>query len=498
MHHPVQLAIFAAGSLAAGAAALALRRRTARPVAFVLAGACVFVAALFALKILPLLLREEGFLRSDGLYPLWARWETSPAPAWILLALVAGAGLVALLWGLTERAGPGLLVAALALTGTLWIALALSNGHGVSGLTGPFRRDADYQADVPRFASLPEIWRTYVDRQAELSLHGRTHPPGAVTVLWVLDRLLGGSLVATCLAVVLLSAAGLLPVLMLARACLDDAGARVAAVLWTTTPAVALYGATSMDMVFALPLVAAAAAFAWGLRTPPPRRAAGWGVAAGTALALGSLFTFSSAVLAVALLIASALVGRRHPEDRPRLTLLLGATGLTCFALLVSLRAAGFDWLACLDTARRIDAADHPATLSPSYWLLTRLMGVLDVLLLAGPAGAALWLGALRRRAFDRREEVEGAPAVSPRLIGVALGRGTAVAVAAFLLLGIYKIGETGRIFLFLMPLIPILAVARLQRAWPTPRSWVRGAVALAALGLAQAALFEWLLDTRW
>ena len=87
---------------------------------------------------------------------------------------------------------------------------------------------------------------------------------------------------------------------------------------------------------------------------------------------------------------------------------------------------------------------------------------------------------------------------MTPRLLGVALSRAAAMAVLAFLLLGVYKIGETGRILLFLIPLVPLLAVARLQRAWPTRTSWHRGVTAVALLNLAQAFLFEMLLDTRW
>lgn len=493
MHHPVQLAIFLLASTTLGAIALALRPHAERPLGYVLRAAAAFGAALFALKLLPLFLPEEGFLRSDGLYPLWARWQSSETPGWIAPALLCGIPCVAALVGRVS-----LRPLAFALAPALWIGLALTHG-GADGVTEPFRRDADYQADVARFRSLEEIWRTYEERQPTLSLHGRTHPPGAVTVLWVLHRLTGGDLLAACLAVVLLSAAGLLPVYALARAFMDRAGAEAATLLWITTPAVALYGATCMDMVFAVPLVASAAAFAWGVRGPSGAlaSAAGWGVLSGTALAVGSLFTFSSAVLAVTLVLTAALVTRRQPRERVRLTVLLGTTGVTCLALLLALRPLGFDWFACLETARRVDVAQNPAGLSPSYWVLTRLMGVLDVLLLAGPAAAMLWLGGLRRRAFARSETPQE-DSVVPRLVGVALSRAAAVAVLAFLLLGVYKIGETGRILLFLLPLVPLLAVARLQRAWPTLHTWQRGVAVLVALNLVQVAAFELLLDTRW
>ena len=487
MQHPVQLLGCLAGVVASAAAAWTLQRHRGRPVGFVLRSAAVLAAAIFALKLLPLFLPPEGFVGPDWIYPLWALWRPATAPGWIVLALAVAVPLVL---------GNGRM--RLALVPVLWIALALTNG-GLSGLSEPFRRDADYHADVARFHSLPEIWRTYEERQPTLSLHGQTHPPGAVTLLWLLERVLGEDLGRLCLAVVLLSAAGLLPVYALARACLDRPGAEAATVLWATTPAVALYGATCMDMVFALPLVSSAAAFGWGVRAEPGavRATAGWGCLSGLALGLGSLFTFSSAVMAVTFLLSAALVSRRQPGERPRLTVLLATTGLTCVALLLSLRLLGFDWLACLDRAQELDEKLFPATLSLSYWLLTRVKGALDVLILVGPAAAALWLGGMRRRAFAPPAEPEETP-VTARLLGVALSRAAAMAVLAFLLLGVYKIGETGRILLFLIPLVPVLAVTRLQRAWPTRASWHRGVTAVALLNLAQTFLFELLLDTRW
>lgn len=487
MQYPVQLAVCLLGMLGLGASAWALRRRAGRPVAYVLQGAAVLTAAIFALKLLPLFLPAEGLVGPAWEFPLWALWRPTTAPFWILLALAAA---LPVLLG----RGPFRFV----LVPVLWIGLALTNG-GLPGLSEGFRRDKDYQADVARFRTVPEIWRTYVERQPTLSVHGQTHPPGAVTVLWLLARVNGSHLTRTCLVVVLLSAAGLLPVYALARACLDRWGAEAAALLWATTPAVALYGATCMDMIFAVPLVSSAAAFAWGVRGRPDalRQAVGWGLLSGIALAVGSLFTFSAAVLAVTFLLTVALVSRRQPSERPRLLVLLGTTGVTCLLLLLALRPLGFDWLNCLDTARRLDERLFPATLSPSYWLLTRVKCLLDVVLLAGPATAALWLGGLRRRAFAPPAEPEETP-VPPRLLGVALSRAAAVVVLAFLLLGVYKIGETGRILLFLLPLVPVLAVARLQRAWPTRGTWQRGMRTVALLNLTQAFLFEVLLDTRW
>ena len=79
MHHPVQLAVFLLAATTLGAVALALRPHADRPLGHVIRAGVAFTSILFALKLLPLFLPEEGFLRSDGLYPLWARWEPAVA-----------------------------------------------------------------------------------------------------------------------------------------------------------------------------------------------------------------------------------------------------------------------------------------------------------------------------------------------------------------------------------------------------------------------------------
>jgi hypothetical protein len=64
---------------------------------------------------------------------------------------------------------------------------------------------------VGAFSSFGEIWRGYTLAQPGLSIHGRTHPPGAVSLLWALGRAAGGRLPLVCFAVVLIGALGLLP-----------------------------------------------------------------------------------------------------------------------------------------------------------------------------------------------------------------------------------------------------------------------------------------------
>jgi hypothetical protein len=294
-----------------------------------------------------------------------------------------------------------------------------------------------------------------------------------VATLWLLDRLLHGRLAWLSLAVVALGASMLPIVHAWAREHRGPIAARRAALLWLATPAVLLYGATCMDMVFALPLAASAAVFAAGSRRGT--RPVGWGAAAGALLGVGFLFTYSAAVLAVAFAAIAALGGTRRDVAR-----LAAAGGATIAVLLAARLATGFDAFAGMLLAAAIDARENPASLSVSYYALTRLMGGLDFLLLAGVAGAPAWLSAVRRGVPE--DEV---------LQRVA--RGIAIAVAVFLLAGAYKIGETGRIFLFVMPLVAIVSAGR-----EGDRVMTRDAWTIVLLHVLQAGVFEFFLDTRW
>ncbi len=468
------------------------------------ARAAGFLAVVFALKVLPLLAPALGLLRRDFLFPLWALWQRGDGVWWLLPVFAVGLGLAAFAFRPGRRRLTPAVFALLTMTSAalLWLSLSLTNGGWPEGLVEPMLRGADYYVDVERFSSPADIWHHYVARQESLSLHGRTHPPGALTLLWVLDWLAGGRAGGVSLAVVLLSALGLLPMLAWARCFLPERGARAAALLWVLTPAVALYGATSMDMIFALPLMTAGAFFAMALTRAVPATSRPWllpAVTAGLFLAMGFLFTFSAAVLA-ATWMATALLAPRQIR-RHALAILITAGTSCIIALALVMASTGLDLVACLQVAISLDAAEAPATLSLRYYFLTRLMGVMDFLILAGVALSPVWLRALWR---GWTAETSAGPEIPPDhessndAVLLALGRGMALAVCIFLALGAYKIGETGRIFLFLMPFM-ILPAARSLAATGRATAtglWLFTITALWHLG--QTALMEWFLDTRW
>ena len=462
------------------------------------AAACGFLAALFLLKTLPLLGSPIGLLRRDFLFPLRALWRDGNGVHWLLPITILAVMLITIILRSGQRILPQVLTTGvlMGLAASLWICLSLTNGGWPEGLLEPLVRSADYYIDVERFPSLAALWRDYVVQQPYLSVYGRTHPPGALTVLWVLDRAWGMYVPGVAFTIVLLASLGVLPVVLWARRFLGDRQTPATVALWILTPSVALYGATSMDMIFAVPLLAAGALFALAVAGDPESSQGGPGhmvkaAAAGLFLAIGFLFTFSAAVLAVAFVLTSALVPR---SLRRHALVMVAVSGVTSMIVVgVVALATGFDPVACLQTAMALDAIDAPATLSLRYYLLTRLMGILDHLVMSGVIIAPIWLGVVL---LGWRRQPDG-ESTDDRVL-LALSRAAALSVALFLALGAYKIGETGRIFVFLMPFLLIPAVRRLsiQYARPQTLSWALAVVAAWHLG--QTVLMEWFLDTRW
>ena len=196
-------------------------------------------------------------------------------------------------------------------------------------------------------------------------------------------------------------------------------------------------------------------------------------------LGVGLLFSFSSSVLAIIYMgVAAVALARRDGTGRGEVARLAAAGG-ACVGVLGIAYLAGFDEWACLRHAMTIDARQAPAFVSASYWAMTRLMGAMDFVVMSGFAAGALWL----RELCSRRDDPDLA----------AWGRLSALACLAVLAAGVYKIGETGRIWLFLVPLV-VLSAARVTLA----RGRGGGVEAVIVLQAAQAFLFEYFLDTRW
>jgi hypothetical protein len=368
-----------------------------------------------------------------GAAPFVGTWQ--PALGWRLLPAAAFA-VVAVRWGpgLARRLSWARLLAACWAAGLGWaVALALVDGPGA--LTAPLATRYDYLVEVPSVGSPGAFLRGFVDAVPSYATHVKSHPPGMVLGLWVLDRAgLGGSGPAAAL-VLAVGASAAVAAVVAAREVVGEAAARRAAPFVALAPA-AVFAATSADALFA-------GVTAWGaaLVVLATGRRGGRSVAlaAGGGVVLGAALFLSYGAVLVLLVPAAVAVARRRLDS-----MVLASAG----AMLVAgaFAAAGFWWLDGLAAARQQYAAGLSGLRPYSYFVVANL-AVLAVLL--GPATAA----ALGRRG--------GRPA------GLLVGAALAAVVAADLS-GLSK-GEVERIWL---PFVPWLVVACCALA-DRPRAWL-------------------------
>jgi hypothetical protein len=350
----------------------------------------------------------------------------------------------------------GLLVTSWIVTAVWSVALAASAGwHAVSEpLVSPF----DYRAVLPaaRRSGLGSFLRTYIDQLGHYSVHVQGHPPGMVTLLWVLDAigLRGPGWEAAV--IIGVGATAPIAVLVTVRILAGEDTARLFAPFLVLGPWT-LFVATIGDAIFTAMAAATIALLALAASGRKPASAV-WAAGAGAVGALTLHFTYGLVPLLV-LLGGTVLVVRR------RLALVvpavIGASMVTAVWI-----AAGFWWWAGFNATRHW----HDVGASPDrpyvYFFVADLV-VLAVML--GPAVVA----ALTLR-LDRHLAVLVVPAL--------------LAVLVADLSGLSK-GEVERIWLPFMPWISV-AVVGLVRRWPQQVS--RWLAAQAALALVLQATIAW------
>ena len=417
--------------------------------------------------------------------PLYAGFRPGWSPRFIIPILLFGG----LLWFM-DRAKVGwpcasawcTLVPQMLLAGLLHLSMATLE-VGLSGIEAPFvPAELEYYGDIHRVNA--SFLATYVASMEDLSLHGRTHPPGPILLLWGLSRLLGGSRLAVVTTVACLSVLAAIPVYLLARQALFDAGqALLAAFLFMVTPNVVLYSASSMDSAV-LFFSAWTLYCTWeSLRQASLR----WALLAGLAYALTLFMTFTVAFLSPFFGLLFLLLGLRDPDRRARRLRALVAMGITvagCYFVLAV--GTGFNILACFQRAWELNQTSIAVLRSYAYWLVGNLVAY------AAWLGFASWplLGAQLRQAVRRCRQGNlrmGAEAMLLAALGTVL---------IFDLSGLVR-GEVGRVWLFLVPTLVIPAAGRLA-AWLAEARSRAPLYACASLLFGQALVFELLLNTYW
>ena len=413
-----------------------------RSLAVPLLGAAVMAATLAY----GLIATAQGIELGTATPPLLYEWRPRVDPLALLAAALLAASVVVTPRLLARDVSP-LLFASAALAVGLVLRLTLGAARGGVDSWWDVYQLPNFESGNEYLPALPGFelgTRYFLDTFAEigtaLPVHAVGHPPGLLTLLYLLGIDSAEGMAALTIGVGALS----VPLTyLLARELLEERHARVATLLYLFAPSAVLHGATSADALFATLGVLAAAALLARRRVVrilgPP------------ALALASFFSYAHlAVGAVA-----AIVAMRRDGLRQAVVLSAGCAGaLVVFYGLLHL-ATGFDPVGAIQSAEIVYRAGVASGRPYVFWLFGSPVAFLIA------AGLPLaWLG-LR-----------------------ALGAGHAMAVALFAVIGLsaalgFTKAETERIYLFLVPMLCVAAATALpERRVPA----VLGALAVQAL----------------
>jgi hypothetical protein len=432
--------------------------------------------------------------------PSW-RWTYAANPLWprALGALGAFALLAAVAWAWTRRedarAGreASHLGAVVALAFVLDIAFLGLSPLGLATLPllhlAPWVTGYFWSARAAR--ALPELLASYPDVVTHLSHHAKTHPPGLVALNRLLldafrasaqatEAALGAgsaiglgrgsvpgvtdaelaTLIAMGLLVVAAASVAIVPAYLLGRRLYGAPAGRSAALLLAVTPSFLLF-AGEFDTIYPLFLLCA-------LLLVGRDRGRAALVAAGAILGLAGLLTFVAAFFVALAALADLLLRGARPMRERVARLALLAAGFAAPLLL-------FEALTGCSIPRVFAAAftvQHEVLIPEQRrrWLTWILWNMEDFFLFIGPATALLFA----REAAGAVRAIRARAPAEPFALAVLL-----------LLVGMDLSGlipaETSRVWIFLVPLVSIVALRRGAPCGP------RGLLALLALAFALA-----------
>jgi len=369
---------------------------------------------------------------------------------------------------LLPKAGYRLLVVGLFGFGLI---LATTLTHGwqfglVRATAGTGNMPQDYYQDALRISSPVEFLREFDERQAELSIHSRTHPPGAVLAFFYLHRLLGDP------AVITIAIAGLATGLSVLFLGLILAGAYQPATVGRTLflflliPAVQIYYAASLDALIA-PLVVGACVFLFA-------KSRAWLVVSFFCLTLASFLSFGTMFV-----VPVVLAFEYWRSRRPWRSLLL--IGLVAGFYLALHAFFGFNYVRSFQVASALENPDGFRLFAqPGDYLMTRAEDVGEIVLFLGPFLLGLVLSGLMKT------KARGELSVLS-LLAIA-------SFCAVLITGAYRTGETARAALFLYPFLVLPAAGELATLGDENARYGR----LAALVFCQALLMQLAGDYWW
>lgn len=384
---------------------------------------------------------------------------------------VAALSFLALVFALAVLPRVGFRMWQVALVGFVLV-LGTNLAHGlqfglVRPVTGMDQGNAPYYDDAMNIDAPWALLGDYQDRQLELGMHSKTHPPGPVLLFYFLGHLLPDAYmisIALALVSVLLVASVMVPILATE---FTDAHACWVVLIFLLLPSVQIYYATSIDALIAGLFIGSFLMFF------TDSKVAVWISIASFVLA--SFFTFL-AVFVPAVMFAFEVSTRKRIS---KTAIALGGAVVFYSGLFA---ATGFNYLRSFLVASAWENQSRFMLFAePQSYIATRLEDVAEIILFFGPILALLFLQGLLRRA-DRGK----------------LMRLAYVAFAVFVLMltvGVYRTGETARGALYLYPFLMIpVAYALRDGGYPTNRSYA----VLAMLVFAQSVAMQLVGDYFW
>jgi hypothetical protein len=283
----------------------------------------------------------------------WYEWRVSvdAVPA-VLLAVLAVAAGPRFARDVSWRA----LLAGAGVTAVAW-AMALAVVDGGGGLTDPLL-PGQYLRTVPRVTDLGTFLAGFTDHLAGYNIHTQGHPPGMVTILWLLDRLGLAGVGWNAVLVLAGGGASVVAALVATREVAGEARARAAAPFLVLVPAAVWW--SSGDAFFAGVSTWAATLVVLAMGCDGRRSDL---LAIGGGLLFGVTAFLSYGLVLVAVVPLAVAFFRRRP--RPVVVAVLGS--LPVFAAFL---AAGFWWVSGLTATRERYFAGVASRRPYSYFLL--------------------------------------------------------------------------------------------------------------------------------
>ncbi len=407
----------------------------------------LFVAAVVSMNIVVRLLHRH-VVKFDfpAFWPLGMFLPRSPGLLYVVMAIAVFI-LFYILIRLLQRSGYRLgyiVIAGFALVVATNLLQGWKGGF-VNPIAGGGKRGFQIYHDAIHVESAAGFVRRFEEYQPDLLIHARTHPPGAVLSIYFLYKLLHSP---AAIALVIASLSTVLSMLFFRGILAVELGEtrlmRFVTFLFILVPSVEIYYAASIDALIGSFLLGTIYFFT---------RRRTWISIAGSIVFvfLASFMTFGFLFVLPVIVITEILRERRPVKSGVTIALL-------ALIYVIVHRVFDFNYLASFATAASLEnPGGFMLIADPASYVFTRLEGTLELAVFFGP-----FLSILAIRGFRVMKSAR------TRLFTMAV---IAVAtLAAMLLTGAFRTGETARCCLFVYPYLLFPVAFYLKRESFTQR----------------------------